>query len=364
MKKSKIYVYAICKNEEAFVGRWMDAVNEADGVIVVDTGSTDNTVEKLRERGAVVYEETFTPWRFDTARNAALNHIPEDADICVSNDIDEVFEPGWREHLEKAWDKDCTCAKYWFVWEQRSEGIPEKRFIMEKIHSRHGYQWVHPVHEVLAYSGEKPEKSIYIEDILLVHKPDPGKSRGQYLPLLELSSQENPDDDRIKFWLGREYVYQGMNDDGIKTLEEHLKMPSAVWKEERSASMRFISRAYRAKDDNHNALIWLYKAAAECMMSRETWLDMARMGYDTRNWVLSLWASEQGLKIKNSSKSYLVEADAWGYLLEDFAAIAAYRLGFYPIAFAHASSAYNAAPNDDRLRQNLRFIEKTLQEQE
>lgn len=61
MNKYKICVYAICKNEEQFVDRWMDSVNEADMVVVTDTGSTDQSVEKLRLRGAVVYSETIDP---------------------------------------------------------------------------------------------------------------------------------------------------------------------------------------------------------------------------------------------------------------------------------------------------------------
>mgnify|MGYP000955049096 FL=1 len=48
----KIIVYAICKNESKFVNRWMDSMTEADAVVVLDTGSSDDTVEKLRRRGA------------------------------------------------------------------------------------------------------------------------------------------------------------------------------------------------------------------------------------------------------------------------------------------------------------------------
>ena len=57
MNKYKISVYAICKNESQFVDRWMDSMSEADNVIVLDTGSTDDTVEKLRARGAQVTVE-------------------------------------------------------------------------------------------------------------------------------------------------------------------------------------------------------------------------------------------------------------------------------------------------------------------
>ena len=92
----KVVVYAICKNEAQFVDRWMDSMGEADQVVVLDTGSTDGTAERLRALGAVVVEERVEPWRFDTARNRSLELVPEDADICVCTDLDEVFHPGWR----------------------------------------------------------------------------------------------------------------------------------------------------------------------------------------------------------------------------------------------------------------------------
>lgn len=44
MRNKKIVVYAISKNEEKFVKRWVDSMKEADEIYVLDTGSTDNTV--------------------------------------------------------------------------------------------------------------------------------------------------------------------------------------------------------------------------------------------------------------------------------------------------------------------------------
>ena len=84
----KIYVYAIAKNEEKFAARWYESVKEADGVFVLDTGSSDDTVKILEKSGADVKTENIMPWRFDTARNRALSLVPDDADICVSVDID------------------------------------------------------------------------------------------------------------------------------------------------------------------------------------------------------------------------------------------------------------------------------------
>ena len=47
MRKYSVCVYAICKNEAQFVDRWMDSMGEADRIVVLDTGSSDETVKKL-----------------------------------------------------------------------------------------------------------------------------------------------------------------------------------------------------------------------------------------------------------------------------------------------------------------------------
>ncbi len=43
MGNYRVCVYAICKNEEQFVDRWINSMSEADQIVVLDTGSTDNT---------------------------------------------------------------------------------------------------------------------------------------------------------------------------------------------------------------------------------------------------------------------------------------------------------------------------------
>lgn len=363
MNQYKICVYAISKNEEQFVDRWMDAVSEADAVIVTDTGSTDHTVEKLRKRGAVVYEETISPWRFDTARNAALDHVPEDADICVSNDLDEVFQPGWRKKLEKAWRPEHTRARYLFNFSLNPDGTPQKQFPMEKIHKRQGYRWVHPVHEVLEYSGTGGEKTIWVNGMVLNHYPDQSKPRSQYLPLLELSAKENPSDDRTMFWLGREYVYHGKRDQAIVTLKKHLSLPSAKWGEERCASMRFIARCYEEKGNGKEARAWLFRALAECQEVREPYLALVKYAYKEKNWPLAYAMAEKGLAIKETTGSYLVESESWGPALYDYGAISAYLMGLFEIAKDYAQKACSLNPADKRMQNNLKLIEQRINSQ-
>ena len=138
--KYKVYVYAISKNEEKFVNRWMNSVSEADKVFVLDTGSTDKTVKKLKEKGAIVKSKKIEPFRFDVARNLSLEMVPKDADICVCIDLDEVLEKGWRKKLEEIWNEDTNRLRYNYNWSFDKYNNPSVNFYIEKIHSRNNYK--------------------------------------------------------------------------------------------------------------------------------------------------------------------------------------------------------------------------------
>ena len=79
-----VYVVSIAKNEEKFVRTWAESAKGADGIFLLDTGSTDNTVAIAKECGVTVFEQVFSPWRFDTARNYLLDSLPPD-DAWVIN---------------------------------------------------------------------------------------------------------------------------------------------------------------------------------------------------------------------------------------------------------------------------------------
>ena len=185
MHKYKVCVYAICKNEEKFIKKWVESMNEADEIYVLDTGSTDNSVKLLKELNVNVKTKIITPWRFDTARNESLKLVPKDADICVCTDLDEVFVKGWREQLEQTWTKDTSRLLYTYNWSLDENNNPKVTFFREKIHSRNDYEWIYPVHEIPHFIGTN-EVTKTNENIILNHYPDNTKSRSSYLKLLEL----------------------------------------------------------------------------------------------------------------------------------------------------------------------------------
>lgn len=352
----KISVYAISKNESKFVDRWMDSMSEADEIVVLDTGSEDDTVEKLIRRGAIVKSEIINPWRFDVARNRSMELVSADADICVCTDLDEVFDKGWRNELEKVWYKGAGQAVYRYAWSVLPDGSDGVSFWYEKIHERNGYRWTHPVHEILERTDGKPSVKVRAEGVHLKHYPDPEKSRAQYLSLLEMSVKESPEDDRNMHYLGREYMFRGRWDDCIKTLMRHLEMPSATWKDERAASMRFIARSYANKGDTASARDWYLRAIAEAPYLREAYVESARLLYTLGEWDGVIYFASCALKIKERPETYMNDAEAWGALPYDLRSIAYYYTGRYEKALDDVKKALEHSPNDCRLQTNERLI--------
>ncbi|MBR3018023.1 MAG: glycosyltransferase [Clostridia bacterium] len=355
-----ICVYAIAKNEEKFVSRWVASMREADKIYVLDTGSEDKTFSLLEQAGVHVARQVIEPWRFDAARNASLALVPEDVDICVCTDLDEVFEPGWRKKLEAAWKPDTTRASYRYTWSFEPDGSEGRVFWLNKVHCRKGYQWTHPVHEVLTWQGAGEEKQVTVAGMQLNHYPDPEKPRRQYLPLLELSVQEAPDDDRNTHYLGREYYFYRRWDDCIRMLTRHLSMPSATWKDERCASMRYIAKAYLGKGDEASAEHWFWRAMAEAPYLREPFVDLAWLKYKQENWEAVVYLTGLALAIQERSRNYITENTAWGSLPWDLRALGYYYTGQMEKAVAAIREAVKLSPQNKRLRENQKRIEADL----
>lgn len=357
MNNFKICVYAIAKNEEKFALRWLQSMSEADEIVVLDTGSTDKTVEILSNRPHVrVVQKNITPWRFDTARNESLSLVPEDIDYCVCTDLDEVFNKGWRKELEKALSTHPDKVSYRYTW----SFSPETVFNIEKIHTRHGFLWTHPVHEVLSFQQNRAPVGVFAENIHLYHYPDSTKSRAQYLPLLEQSVKESPEDDRNMHYLGREYMFHGKYEKAVQTLKKHLSLKSAVWKDERCASMRYIAACLLKLQKPEEAFLWLLRACAEAPYLREPWQAAAERLYEEKDWYGVIFFTQRALKIINQPVTYITDVSCYKEKPHDLLSIAYYYVGNTEKALEQAEKALEFVPDNERIKDNIRFFKSVI----
>lgn len=350
----KICVYAIAKNEEKFVERFADSTKDADLVVVADTGSVDATMGLCVHHGLEPHRIHISPWRFDHARNAALALLPADIDVCISLDLDEVLEPGWREEIERLWTPGTTRMRYLYDW---GLGI---KFMTEKIHARHGYYWHHPCHEALRLDLRSQEKLVETPKQLITHLPDPAKSRGQYLDLLALSVKEDPHCPRNAFYYARELTFYCKWDEAQAELLRYLGLPGATWDAERAYAMRLLGRCFHSKRDDVSAEKWWLRAAAETPHEREPWFELTNLYYKQKRWGDCYHTASRALSISTKPTHHNINPDAWGAPLYDFAAIAAWNLSKFSEALAHGESALALAPQDTRLNSNLDWYKRSV----
>jgi glycosyltransferase involved in cell wall biosynthesis len=329
----KIAVYAISKNEEQFVQRFCESAKDADLILIADTGSTDNTASLARSLGATVYDISVRPWRFDKARDTALNLIPADFDVCISLDLDEVMEPGWRQEIERVW----TRLRYKFDW---GCGIS---FFYEKIHHRTGYHWHHPVHEYPRADNRTKEVYAHTDMLLVSHHPDNNKSRGQYMPLLELAVAEDPRCPRNAFYHARELTFY------------------SNWQNERCYAMRLLSKSHDELGHVEEAMKWARLAVAEAPGTREPWVELSMQCYRRSMWAESYAAALSALEIKDKALVYTMDPSVWTEKPYDLASIAAWNLGLKDSAIEFCKKALEFNPTDSRLIANLASMNPTVE---
>lgn len=351
----KVAIYTIALNERQFVERWYRSAKDADYLLIADTGSQDGTQRLAQRLGINVVSVSIKPWRFDDARNVSLALIPADVDYCIALDMDEVLVPGWREELEKAHANGWTRPRYKYVWSWTEDGKEGLTYGGDKIHARQGYRWKHPVHEVI--TPDRIEETQGWTDLQIHHFPDNTKSRGQYLPLLELATKEDPTDDRNAFYYARELMFRNKKAEAAAEFKRHLALPKARWAPERAASLRYLAQC-----EPDNTIKYLIDATKEAPDFREPWVDLSLAYHLDGKWQKSLDAAAKALTITEKPLVYLNEADAWGEKPHDLLAIAAHNLGKIDLAVKHGKIAAELAPSDTRIATNLAFYLKAQSE--
>lgn len=219
----------IVKNEKDNLPRCLDSVrNIVDEMIVVDTGSTDDTVKIAKSYGAKVYHFSWNG-NFSDARNFSLKFASGDWILLM--DADDELEPADQQKLVELTEKEEVEA-YFFETISYIGEVPGldimKNLNMRLIRNGRGYFFSNPIHEQI-YSNIKainPTAKILTENIRIYHfgylnKNITGQDkRRRNIGILEKELQQHPDYSFALFNLGNEYFALG---DNAKALEYYEK---------------------------------------------------------------------------------------------------------------------------------------------
>ena len=138
MTRPTICVYTPALNETRHVERWWNSAKTADHLLILDTDSTDGTFDLAKGFGIDTHRSVMRPFRFDDARNTAMSLIPEDIDIVIQLDMDEVFATDdWIENFNHV-DDEHNRWSYWLRPEVGEAGWSSVK--RENAHRRHGFR--------------------------------------------------------------------------------------------------------------------------------------------------------------------------------------------------------------------------------
>jgi glycosyltransferase involved in cell wall biosynthesis len=205
----------VVKDEERVLPRCLDSIGPlADEIVVVDTGSSDDTPNVAARYGAKVSGFDFTRADFSAARNLALNLAT--GRWILTLDADEVLHPS-SIPLIRELTAGNDCAGYYF--ERLNHGLipqkPTRDYVVRLFPNRPAHRYHGRVHEtvdasILAGGGRLVPTAARI-DHEFASTPERRRQRNHwYIGILKEEIAADPSDSSRLDFLAAEYHQLGM----------------------------------------------------------------------------------------------------------------------------------------------------------
>ncbi len=302
----------IVKNEEMYIARCLDSVAElVEEIIIVDTGSTDRTVEIVSNYTSKVYSY---PWKddFSDARNYSFSKAS--MDYCMWMDADDILEETEKEkflQLKRSLspDTDIVMMKYNTSFDEA--GMPSFSYYRERwIRNSSEYRWVGAVHEVIP-----PKGSVIYSDIAICHKKmspgDPERNLRIYQKMLAEGKVLEP---RQQYYYGRELYYHKQYKEAISVLEQFLLSPEG-WVENKIEACSICANCYFRLGQEQSALITLLRSMSFDLPRAELCCEIGKYFLEHGNYHNAVYWYETALNTpKNEYAGGFILPDCYDYV--------------------------------------------------
>lgn len=237
----------IVRDESLTLARALDCAKAfADEIVVVDTGSTDNTVEIAARYTQKIY--TFE-WRddFSAARNYAFEKAT--CDFVMWLDADDVITPESSEKIVELLSGEEFDMAFLPYVTLSADGAPEYFYYRERIFRRSlDFRFKGFVHEAVEPRGKR-----IFSQAQIIHKKlkSPAHMRNLSIYQRHIAAGETLDE-RAKFYYGRELLFNNMPREAAAVLEDFLN--GNGWIENKIEACMNLCRAYIMSGDEPKAL--------------------------------------------------------------------------------------------------------------
>jgi len=334
--KTNICLNMIVKNEVKVLPRLFQSLADyIDYYVIVDTGSTDGTIDLIRtemDRYGIPGEVHERPWvNFGVNRQQALELAvaADKADWLLFIDADEelgVSDPKFYEKLEPGVSYDI----------EKHQG--ELRYAVRHLLNIRSasHRWAGPVHNYLVREGEQRHE--LRRDVWIVyHQAQGAKSHGvtqeeKFLrdaKLLEDELVRNPSDARSQFYLGQSYRDAGHYQRALEAYKKRASMENG-WIEERFMAQLEAGRmCMRLELSEAVVLSELLGAYAIRPVRAEPLYELARYYRLRQGYAMATLFAKAGVGTPLPNDHLFVAQSVYTWRLLDELAVAAYWVGDY-----------------------------------
>lgn len=257
----------IVKNEEELLPRCLESIKGVDELIVVDTGSTDKTVEIAKSFGAKT--DSFK-WcdSFEKARNYALGKAT--GDWILSIDADEYLT--------------CPVSEVKSIIENTKEDLlnvtmvgGDQRFNFPRLFKRTPeIFWKGDIHNYLNKVAKEHSGVEIVFEYSPAHKKDPDRA----LRILRKSVMKDPKCSRDKYYLAREFYYRKWYIEAVGMLDSYLEF--STWRPEIAEAHLLKARCLWNIQKGEEARVSCMHAIYTNPDFKEAFEFMAEMNYEPR----------------------------------------------------------------------------------
>ena len=344
----------IVKNEEDVLARCLESVTGlVDEIVIVDTGSTDQTREIAKRFTNRVYDFAWTD-DFAEARNYAFSLAGKDYSMWLDAD-DVILEPdraAFRELKEALDPTVCVVMAKYNTGFDENGNVTFSYFRERLIKNNIGLRWKGAVHEAITPTGR-----VLYSDFAVTHRKtrpsDPERNLRIYEKQLAQGVELEP---RQQFYYGRELYYHRRYEDAARVFERFLD-EGRGWLENNIDACCQCAYCYERIEQPEKALQSLLRSFTYDRPRAEVCCELGRWFFQRENMSLAAyWYSLALTCARDDSRGGFVSPDCYGYLPYIQLCVCYSRMGDLERAKRMNELAASFKPDADAVQHNRKFF--------
>lgn len=344
----------IVKNEEDVLGRCLESVKQVvDEIIIVDTGSTDNTKDIAKKFTNKIFDFKWID-DFSAARNFAFEKATKDYIFWM--DADDILLPEDKEKFlklkkELTLDTDAVMMLYNTGFDEQGRTVFS--YYRERLSKRScNFKWQEPVHEYLQMGGK-----IINATVGITHAKNKEKISSRNLEIYEnLIKRGEKLSSRGNYYYARELKDNERFEDAIAMFSRFLES-GLGWVEDNITACSELARCYKSINNSQKSLEALMHSFYYDTPRAEQCCQIGYYFKEQNKYRQAAFWFDLALKLDKPKDSWgFFQEDCWGFIPNIECAVCFDKLGDYDKAEYYNDKAALYKPDSPSVLYNKEYF--------